>query len=140
MIYGSQNLNQIPIARAYQPQNIGYQPQYAPQPTQYYTAPPMPTPAPQPQSDIQWVKGIAGAKAYSLGPGRSALLMDSESSRFYIKSTDQAGMQLPLRVYVYTEEMEPQKENMPDMSKYLTKEDFGRMLEEYLGPSIKKEG
>ena len=35
--------------------------------------------------------------------GQNVLLMDSESSCFYIKSTDNAGMPLPLRIFDYTE-------------------------------------
>ncbi len=35
--------------------------------------------------------------------GNSVLLMDSENSAFYIKSTDASGMPMPLRVFDYTE-------------------------------------
>lgn len=35
--------------------------------------------------------------------GNSVLLMDSENSTFYIKSTDASGMPLPLRVFDYNE-------------------------------------
>lgn len=41
---------------------------------------------------ITWVNGIEGAKAYQLAPNTTALLMDSEGSRFYIKTTDTSGM------------------------------------------------
>lgn len=63
---------------------------------------------PQPQqqgnnSSITWVQGETGAKSYLVGAGQSALLMDSEQSRFYIKSTDASGMPLPLRVFEYSE-------------------------------------
>jgi len=100
--------------------------------------------APQPQNDIHWVQGAAGAKAYNLDPGRSVLLMDSEANKFYIKSTDQSGMPLPLRSFRYTEEAEEVDNNQSgngkcDMSQYLTKDDFKRMLEEYLGP-VGKDG
>ena len=54
-------------------------------------------------SGIPWVQGEAGAKAYSIGAGQSALLMDSECNTFYIKSTDGSGMPLPLRIFDYTE-------------------------------------
>lgn len=39
-------------------------------------------------SGIIWVQGEEGAKAYMVAPGNSVLLMDSENSAFYIKSTD----------------------------------------------------
>ena len=74
-----------------------------------YFAPPTPDPLQQmrmPQqnnSGITWVSGEAGAKAYLVAAGTSVLLMDSEASRFYIKSTDASGMPMPLRVFDYTE-------------------------------------
>lgn len=57
----------------------------------------------QQSSTIQWVQGLAGAQAFTLGAGQSVLLMDSESNVFYIKSTDPSGMPLPLRIFDYTE-------------------------------------
>lgn len=41
---------------------------------------------------ITWVQGAEGAKSYMLPPNTSAILMDSEKSRFYIKTTDASGM------------------------------------------------
>lgn len=52
---------------------------------------------------IIWVQGEEGAKAYMVAAGNSVLLMDSENSAFYIKSTDACGMPLPLRVFDYKE-------------------------------------
>jgi hypothetical protein len=54
-------------------------------------------------SGITWVQGEAAAKSFPVGAGQSALLMDSEESVFYIKSTDQSGMPQPLRIFDYTE-------------------------------------
>ena len=51
---------------------------------------------------ILWVQGEAGAKSYLVAPNTSVLLMDSENSQFYIKTTDQAGMPT-LRTFVYQE-------------------------------------
>lgn len=97
----------------------GYQPPYQ-QPG--YFAPPMPdqlaqlrqnqfqppqapiqTPAQPSSSGIIWVQGEEGAKAYMVAAGNSVLLMDSENSTFYIKSTDPSGMPMPLRTFDYTE-------------------------------------
>lgn len=50
---------------------------------------PSPTP---PNNGILWVQGAEGAKSYMLAPNSTVLLMDSEGTRFYIKSTDMAGM------------------------------------------------
>nr|DAI17124.1 MAG TPA: hypothetical protein [Caudoviricetes sp.] len=52
---------------------------------------------------IIWVQGEESAKAYMVAAGNSVLLMDSENSAFYIKSTDASGMPLPLRVFDYKE-------------------------------------
>ena len=52
---------------------------------------------------LQWVQGEAGAKAYPVQAGQRALLMDSENNVFYIKSTDNSGMPLPLRTFDYKE-------------------------------------
>lgn len=75
----------------------GYQPVYYNHPAGYQ-------PAQQPASNsIQWVQGENGAKSYIVPQGQSILLMDSESSRFYIKSADNTGMPLPLRIFEYNE-------------------------------------
>lgn len=75
-------------------QNAGYQPPMMSQPTgqSFPSTPP-----------IIWVQGEEGAKAYMVAAGNSVLLMDSENSAFYIKSTDASGMPLPLRVFDYKE-------------------------------------
>ena len=54
-------------------------------------------------NSINWVQGENAAKSYPVAPGGSVLLMDSEESVFYIKSTDQSGMPLPLRTFDYSE-------------------------------------
>lgn len=65
---------------------------------------PMMQPAQQTQSSgVIWVQGEEGAKAYMVAPGNSVMMLDSEGSRFYIKSTDQSGMPLPLRVFDFKE-------------------------------------
>ena len=97
--------NNFPVS--YQP--IGYtqpyQSNYNVQPT---TQPVLNTPQTNQSnnSGIVWVQGEAGAKSYLVGAGNSVMLMDSEQSVFYIKSTDQSGMPLPLRVFDYTERTE----------------------------------
>lgn len=51
---------------------------------------------------IIWVQGAEGAKSYMLPPNSTALLMDSEGTRFYIKSTDMSGMP-SMRTFVFQE-------------------------------------
>ena len=78
---------------------------------QYYGNQQMPQNAPQMASNasqtagsgIIWVQGEASAKAYPVASGQSVLLMDSEDSVMYIKSTDQSGMPQPRRIFDYKE-------------------------------------
>lgn len=85
------------------------------------------TAAPAQQNNgIVWVQGEAGAKSYLVGAGQSVLLMDSEGSCFYIKSTDPSGMPMPLRVFDYTERTQKPKES----SDYVTHEELKQMSDE----------
>ena len=77
---------------------------------------------------IIWVQGEEGAKAYMVAAGNSVLLMDSENSAFYIKSTDASGMPLPLRVFDYKErttatKMPPQTAQQPG-GEFVTRAEF----------------
>lgn len=104
-----------------------YQPQ-AMQVPQYQ----MPQAAPQQSSSgIVWVQGEAGAKSYLVAPGQSVLLMDSEVSAFYIKSSDPSGMPLPLRIFDYTERntvqtvpSAVQNSGSVDLTKLVTREEL----------------
>lgn len=42
----------------------------------------------QSQTNITFVNGIEGAKAFQLRQNSNVLLMDSDNSKFYVKSTD----------------------------------------------------
>ena len=99
----------------YQPmQNYGnYQPM--PQPyadrltqlqNQYQQAVNVPQMQTVPQQQVNqgllWVSGEVGAKSYLVAPNSTVLLMDSDSSRFYLKSADNAGMP-SLRIFEYSE-------------------------------------
>lgn len=93
--------------------NQAYQERMAQIQSNYQQA--LPQAAPQQPAQVQapstinqgllWVQGEAGAKAYLMAPNTTVLLMDSENERFYIKSTDGAGMP-NLRVFSY-QEMHP---------------------------------
>ena len=64
----------------------------------------MPQPAPQPQSNgIVWVQGESAAKSFPVAPNTTVMLLDSEASVFYLKTSDASGMPLPLRVFDYKE-------------------------------------
>lgn len=100
----------------------------------------------QPVSDngILWVQGEAGAKSWAVAPGKSVMLMDSESNTFYIKSSDQSGMPMPLRIFDYTER-NSQQPTQPqvvqhqeiDTSQFVTWDALDAKLNEML--AVKKE-
>lgn len=77
------------------------------------------------QQGIIWVQGEAGAKSYPVASGNSVLLMDSEESLFYIKSTDQSGFPQPLRIFEYKE-----KTNKPQVE-YVTRDEFNKAMSEF---------
>lgn len=94
----------------------------------------VPQPQPQNNNGIVWVQGESGAKGYLVGAGQSVLLMDSEASTFYIKSTDQSGMPLPLRIFDYKERVETAKSETPaviDTSSFVTREELEKRLNEF---------
>ena len=52
---------------------------------------------------ITWVLGENAAKSFPVGAGQTVILMDREDPVMYMKSVDQSGMPLPLRVFDITE-------------------------------------
>lgn len=78
----------------------------------------------QNQSNINWVQGIEGAKAFPVGAGNSVLLMDSDNQVMFIKSADQSGVP-SLRVFDYKERTSEVK----DMNAYVTKKEFDEFVE-----------
>lgn len=100
--------------------------------------PQIPPQAAQPAQNggINWVQGESGAKSWMVAPGSSVMLMDSEKSTFYIKSTDASGMPMPLRIFDYTERTvqsaAPKPETPPapqiDMGQYVTRQEFEAKL------------
>lgn len=98
----------------------------------------------QPQQNdngILWVQGEAGAKSWAVAPGKSVMLMDSESNTFYIKSSDASGMPMPLRIFDYTERTS-QQQTQPqviqhqeiDTSQFVTWDALDEKLNELLAP------
>lgn len=103
----------------------GYQPfQYQDQLNQLRNAPIYPA-RPDP-SGLNWVQGEAGAKSWIVPPGGTALLMDSESMRFYLKTADMNGVP-GMRVFEYTEITNQPKAPEPTSipaDKFVTREEF----------------
>lgn len=110
-----------------------YSPFY--QPSASYTpqqVAPTPSVSTTQNNGITWVQGEASAKSYPVLAGQSILLMDSEDSVFYIKSTDQSGMPLPLRIFDYkerkTEHSEAQTVAQPKTD-YVSRDEFDAFKE-----------
>lgn len=89
----------------------------------------------QASTGLIWVQGDAGAKSYLVAPGSTVLLMDSDSSRFYIKSADNAGMP-SLRTFDYKEvsgtqesTQTPQAENLDE--KFVTRTEYESLKNQY---------
>lgn len=105
------------------------------------------TPITQPQtaavnqtSGILWVQGESGAKSYPVAPNISVQLMDSESNRFFIKTADNSGMPMPLRIFEYTEITGKEKGKEEKKSEeYATKKDLAALKEEIVAKFEVKE-
>jgi hypothetical protein len=85
-----------------------------------------------PSNGIVWVQGIEGAKAYQLPNNSNAILLDSESDKFYIKTSDNIGM-CNLRTFQFTEITSTQPAPATthteiDMSQYVTKTELNNIL------------
>lgn len=72
----------------------------------------------QPQNNLIWVQGEAGAKSYLVAPNQTVQLWDSESQTIYLKSADASGMP-SIRILDYTI-----RENAPKMPEISTQSDF----------------
>lgn len=104
--------------------------------------------APQQQTNdngILWVQGEAGAKSWAVAPGKSVMLMDSESNTFYIKSSDNSGMPMPLRIFDYkertTQQVQPQvvQHHDIDTSQFVTWDAFNEKMKELFTPKKEEE-
>lgn len=90
-----------------------------------------PTSAPTQLGAINWVQGEAGARSVPVAPGQKALLMDSETNVFYVKSSDTSGMPLPLRIFEYKEVDKVATSAMDGREdKYVTHEELNKILAE----------
>lgn len=85
---------------------------------------------------INWVQGEAGARSVPVAPGQKAILMDSETNVFYLKSVDASGMPLPLRIFEYSEVGKVAEKTESDggaQSTYVTHEELEQRLAELKG-------
>ena len=94
---------------------------------------------PQNSSPIIWVQGEAAARAYMVAAGNSVLLMDSDESVFYLKSTDSSGMPQPMRIFDYTERTQPGAiKTAAPADNFVTREEFDALAQR-LNAFIKEE-
>lgn len=117
----------------YQPMPQPYPDRLAQLQSQYQQTVNVPQMAPQPQINqgLLWVSGEVGAKSYLVAPNSTVLLMDSDASRFYLKSADQSGMP-NLRIFEYTEVTNAPQTSVIALnndikeldSKYVTREEY----------------
>lgn len=114
----------------YQPMQNFY-PQYAyAQPTQQpQAAQPTPQAQQNPQqmsSNIIWVSGEAGAKAYLVAPNTTVQLWDSEENVIYIKTADSSGMP-SMKILDYTIREPNTSSRQKNDIEYVTKTEFQEM-------------
>lgn len=93
---------------------------------------------PQNNNGLIWVQGEPGAKSYMIAPNSTVMLMDSESQRFFLKSTDVSGMPQPLRIFEYHETTQNAPKTAPieqtvDYSSFATKAEFEAFRSEIEG-------
>ena len=74
-----------------------------------------------PQSQIEYVNGLESARAYSLAPNSSKLLMDSTMARFYIKQSDASGF-CSIKAFDFMEV----QENAPS-TEYVSRAEFDEL-------------
>lgn len=92
-----------------------------------------PQPTMQMQSNIEYVNGIEGAKAFILPPNTQKLLLDSDNPFFYIKTTDLQGKPT-VRRFKYIDvdseqKVEPKKEE--SNINFVSLDQFTQLLDDF---------
>ena len=81
-------------------------------------------------------------KAFLVAAGNSVLLFDSENPTFCIKSADQSGMPLPLRIFDYTERTQPSQApvaaSQPQNVEYVPRAEFDALVAQVAALTAKK--
>lgn len=83
----------------------------------------------QSQTNITFVNGIEGAKAFQLRHNSNVLLMDSDNSKFYVKSTDNLGI-ANISSYSFVEDKNLHIENVAANQQSNTGEQNTKLYEE----------
>ena len=86
----------------------------------------------QPQNTFAWIKGgEETANNYPLAPGNTIVLIDSDLSVMYIKSSDLSGRPQPMQIYHLVSKSEHEKiQNGNNNKVYITQEDLEARLKE----------
>jgi DNA-binding response OmpR family regulator len=82
---------------------------------------------------ITWVLGENAAKSFPVGAGQTVVLMDREEPVMYMKSVDQSGMPLPLRIFDITERTAQHTESVIAKSEtpdYVSRSEFDKFKED----------
>lgn len=115
----------------YYPQN--YYPNYYGNQQMPPQAPQMPSnPSQSSMNGITWVLGENAAKSFPVGAGQTVVLMDREEPVMYMKSVDQSGMPLPLRIFDITERTAQHTESVvakPETPDYVSRKEFDEFRE-----------
>lgn len=123
----------MPYMNPYQQFQTGYQPQgLQTMQSQGFS------PSPAANSGINWVSGEVGAKSYLVAPNSTVLLMDSDATRFYLKSADNSGMP-SLRIFEYKEVSNAPQNALQSSqtaeinldSKYVTRDEYDSLKRQY---------
>lgn len=82
----------------------------------------------QNNTNIIWVQGIEGAKAYPVLPGGAVVLWDTEQNVEYVKIVDMSGIPQPIRTFEYNERVDTQQQS--ENNGYVTEEKLNEILDE----------
>lgn len=88
-------------------------------------------------NEMIWVQGEAGAKAYLVAPRATVVLWDTEKPTIYVKSADENGKPLEMRVLDFTErgaEVKGSKEGEHECTcgkEFVRLEDFNQLKAKY---------
>ena len=108
-----------------QPQNI--QPQQMQQPQMQQQQPQVQQSQPM-NSNLIWVSGEAGAKAYLVAPNTTVQLWDSEAQVIYLKSADASGMpSIKTLDYTIRAENQPMQTFQHVSDDFISREEFNSL-------------
>lgn len=97
-------------------------------------------PQQQNNNGIIWIQGEGAARSFLVAPNTSVVLFDSDDPIFYIKSADQSGMpklrKFQFEEVIETAKSEPKAQTSPDLSGYITRDEFENRIAELASSSV----